>query len=81
MSLYDAARDKLIAAGRLYPAYETEDELEIKRGRARLLGKPPIYDRAALALTDAQKAAYDGRGPHAALALPARRPRRCSWTI
>ena len=66
ISLYDAARDRLIAAGRLYPAYETEDELEIKRGRARLLGKPPIYDRAALALTDAQKRAYEaeGRTPH-----------------
>ncbi len=66
MALYDAARDRLIAAGRLYPAYETEDELEIKRGRARLLGKPPIYDRAALALTPAQRAAYEaeGRKPH-----------------
>ena len=65
-ALYDAARDRLIAAGRLYPAYETEDELEIKRGRARLLGKPPIYDRAALALTEAQKRAYaaEGRKPH-----------------
>ena len=66
IALYDAARDRLIAAGRLYPAYESEDELEIKRGRARLLGKPPIYDRAALALTDAQKSAYaaEGRTPH-----------------
>jgi glutamyl-tRNA synthetase len=65
-ALYDAARDRLIASGRLYPAYETEEELEIKRGRARLLGKPPIYDRAALSLTDEQKRQYDaeGRRPH-----------------
>jgi glutamyl-tRNA synthetase len=65
-ALYDAARDRLIAAGRLYPAWETEEELEIKRGRARLLGRPPIYDRAALALTDEQKARYEaeGRRPH-----------------
>ncbi len=65
-ALYDAARDRLIAAGRLYPAWETEEELEIKRGRARLLGRPPVYDRAALALTDAQKARYEaeGRKPH-----------------
>ncbi|KKB81244.1 glutamyl-tRNA ligase [Devosia soli] len=65
-ALYDAARDKLIASGRLYPAYETEDELDRKRARARLLGKPPIYDRAALGLTDEQKAAYEaeGRKPH-----------------
>ena len=65
-ALYDAARDRLIASGRLYPAYETEEELEIKRGRARLLGKPPIYDRAALSLTDEQKRQYEaeGRRPH-----------------
>lgn len=65
-ALYDEARDKLIAAGRLYPAYETEDELDRKRARARLLGKPPIYDRAALSLTDEDKAKYEaeGRKPH-----------------
>ncbi len=65
-ALYDAARDRLIASGRLYPAYETEEELEIKRGRARLLGRPPIYDRAALTLTEEQKRAYEaeGRKPH-----------------
>lgn len=65
-ALYDAARDKLIASGRLYPAYETEDELDRKRARARALGRPPIYDRSALNLTDAQKATYEaeGRKPH-----------------
>jgi glutamyl-tRNA synthetase len=64
--LYDEARDRLIASKRLYPAYETEEELEIKRGRARLLGRPPIYDRAALELTEDQKRAYEaqGRKPH-----------------
>ena len=65
-ALYKEAKARLIASGRLYPAYETEEELEIKRGRARLLNKPPIYDRAALALTDQQKHAYEaqGRVPH-----------------
>jgi glutamyl-tRNA synthetase len=64
--LYGAARDRLIAAGRLYPCYETEDELDRKRARARLLGKPPIYDRAALALTDDDRARLEaeGRKPH-----------------
>ncbi|WP_055048441.1 glutamate--tRNA ligase [Devosia sp. A16] len=63
---YDAARDRLIADGRLYPAYETEEELDGKRARARLLGRPPVYDRAALNLTDEQKAKYEaeGRKPH-----------------
>jgi glutamyl-tRNA synthetase len=60
--LYDEARDRLIASKRLYPAYETEEELEIKRGRARLLGRPPIYDRAALELTEDQKRAYEAQG-------------------
>jgi len=65
-ALYEEAKARLIASGRLYPAYETEEELEIKRGRARLLNKPPIYDRAALALTEQQKHAYhaEGRVPH-----------------
>lgn len=65
-ALYDAARDRLIAMGRLYPCYETEDELERKRARARLLGKPPIYDRAALGLTQEDRARLEaeGRKPH-----------------
>lgn len=65
-ALYERARDRLIASGRLYPAYETEDELDRRRARARALGRPPIYDRAALELTPEQKAAYEaeGRRPH-----------------
>ncbi len=65
-ALHDNARDRLIASGRLYPAYETEEELELKRNRARLLGRPPIYDRAALNLTTEQKTKYEaeGRKPH-----------------
>ncbi|HHY48223.1 MAG TPA: glutamate--tRNA ligase [Alphaproteobacteria bacterium] len=65
-ALYDAARDRLIAAGRLYPAYETENELDRKRMRARARGLPPIYDRAALNLSPEQKRAYEaeGRKPH-----------------
>ncbi len=65
-ALYDAARDRLIASGRLYPAWETEEELEGKRARARLLGRPPVYDRSALNLTPEQQAKYEaeGRKPH-----------------
>jgi glutamyl-tRNA synthetase len=64
--VYDAARDKLLASGRLYPCYETEDELALKRKSALGRGLPPIYDRAALKLTDEQKRAYEaeGRKPH-----------------
>jgi len=65
-ALYDAARDRLIAEGRLYPCYETENELDRKRMRARAQGRPPIYDRAALSLTEEQKRQYqaEGRRPH-----------------
>lgn len=63
---YDLARDKLIADGRLYPCYETSDELALKRKSLLQRGKPPIYDRAALSLSEEQKAAYEaeGRLPH-----------------
>ncbi|MEO8882506.1 MAG: glutamate--tRNA ligase [Devosia sp.] len=66
LPLYDVARDRLIAAGRLYRAYEAEDELDRRRARARAMGKPPIYDRAALLLSDADHArlAAEGRKPH-----------------
>jgi glutamyl-tRNA synthetase len=63
---YDAARDRLIAAGRLYPCYETPEELEFKRKRLLAQGRPPVYDRAALRLDDAarRKLEDEGRRPH-----------------
>ena len=65
-ALYDEARDRLVAAGRLYPCYETADELDRRRKRARAMGKPPIYDRAALKLTaeDRARLEAEGRKPH-----------------
>ena len=63
---YEKAKEKLIADGLLYPCYETEDELDRKRKIQRAQGKPPVYDRAALSLTEADKAKYEaeGRKPH-----------------
>lgn len=63
---YDAARDKLIEAGRLYPCYETAEELDRKRKLQRARSLPPVYDRGALQLSDADKATLDaeGRKPH-----------------
>jgi glutamyl-tRNA synthetase len=57
---------KLQAAGRVYPCYETEVELERQRGLARAMKRPPIYDRSALKLTDEQRAKLEaeGRKPH-----------------
>ncbi len=64
--LYQAAAETLKAAGRLYPAYETAEELERRRKRQMAAHKPPVYDRAALALSDADRAALEaqGRKPH-----------------
>lgn len=50
------------ARGFVYPAYETPEELERKRKRQQARGLPPVYDRAALALTDAEKAAFEAEG-------------------
>ncbi|PHR59324.1 MAG: glutamate--tRNA ligase [Robiginitomaculum sp.] len=63
---YDAARDKLKAMGRIYPCYETSEELDRQRKILRAQSKPPIYDRSALELTKDQISAYEaeGRKPH-----------------
>lgn len=63
---YDVAFESLKAAGLLYPCYETGEELDYKRKRQLARKLPPVYDRAALKLTDAEKAAYEaeGRKPH-----------------
>ena len=63
---YEAAAEKLKAAGRLYACYETAEELDRRRKRQMAQHKPPVYDRAALALSDADKAKFEseGRKPH-----------------
>jgi glutamyl-tRNA synthetase len=66
MALYEAAAERLRALGRLYPAYETAEELDRRRKRQQALGRPPIYDRAALRLSETDRAALEaqGRRPH-----------------
>ena len=63
---YDAAFEKLKQAGRVYPAYETAQELELKRKVQLGRGLPPIYDRGALELTEEERAAKEAEGiaPH-----------------
>jgi len=65
-AFYAETAEKLKRAGRLYPAYETAAELERRRKLQMARGKPPVYDRAALALTDAERAELEdaGRKPH-----------------
>jgi glutamyl-tRNA synthetase len=63
---HEAAAEKLKASGRLYPAFETAAELDRRRKRQIAMKKPPVYDRAALKLTDAERAKLEGEGrrPH-----------------
>jgi len=61
---YADAAQKLRQMGRFYEAFETPTELDLKRKKQLNMGKPPVYDRAALALSADEKAALrDQRGP------------------
>ena len=73
--LYTEAAERLKAAGRLYPAYETPEELDRKRKRQQIRHLPPVYDRAALALSAAERSTLEaaGRRPHWRFLLERRR--------
>jgi glutamyl-tRNA synthetase len=66
LAAYEAALERLAAAGHAYRAYETPEELELKRRLLLGRGLPPVYDRAALALTPADHARFaaEGVAPH-----------------
>ena len=57
---------KLKESGRIYPCFETEEELSLKRKSLLSSGKPPIYDRSSLKLTkkDIEKNLNEGKKPH-----------------
>lgn len=59
---YAAAAERLKAAGRLYPCFESEEELNAKREQRIRRGQPPVYDRAMLRLTPEQRAAAEAGG-------------------
>ncbi len=52
---YAEAADKLREIGRFYECFETPTELELKRKKQLNMGKPPVYDRAALDLSEEEK--------------------------
>ena len=66
LARYEEVKKQMIESGRLYPCFETQEELEIRRKMQLSRGLPPVYDRAALKLTkeqiDANFAA--GKKPH-----------------
>ena len=52
---YAEAAADLRAKGRFYECFETPTELDLKRKKQRNMGKPPVYDRASLNLTEAER--------------------------
>lgn len=66
MARYDGVRDELKAKGLLYACYETAEELDFKRKRQMASGKPPVYDRTGLNLSDEQRKELEAEGctPH-----------------
>jgi glutamyl-tRNA synthetase len=65
-ALYEAKLEALKSAGRVYPCYESSEELDLRRKILLGRGLPPVYERTALSLTPDQIAAYEaeGRKPH-----------------
>ena len=76
---YAAAAERLKASGRLYPCFETEEELAFKRERRRREGRPPVYDREALRMTQEQvdRAIANGKQPYWRFLLSSR---SVGWT-
>lgn len=60
---YAAAADSLRAHGRFYECFETPVELDLKRKKLLAMGKPPVYDRSALALSEAERARLRAERP------------------
>ena len=66
LAKYEEAFASLQSSGRVYPCYETQQELELKRKIRLGRGLPPIYDRGALELSEEDRAAKEAQGivPH-----------------
>jgi len=76
LALYAAAAERLKASGHLYPCFESEEELRSKREQRLKQGKPPIYDRGALKITEEQfaRALANGKRPYWRFKLSGRQP-------
>lgn len=66
LARYRDVLERLKETGHVYAAYESAEELSLKRKAQLNAGRPPVYDRAALRLSDAQRAelAAAGHKPH-----------------
>ena len=81
LARYDAAAERLEASGRLYPCFESEEELNAKREMRAKRHLPPIYDRAMLKLTpsSAPRPRRAASGRIGASSCPAARPSGTTW--
>ena len=59
---YRAAAEDLKRAGRFYECFESPTELDLKRKKLLNMGRPPVYDRASLKLSEAEKDAFRAEG-------------------
>lgn len=64
--LYERHFTRLRDGGRVYPCYESSEELELRRKILLGRGLPPVYERTALGLSAADIARFEaeGRRPH-----------------
>ncbi len=76
---YNEAVETLKADGRLYPCYETGQELDLKRKVQLGQGKPPVYDRAGLNLSDGDITALEATGRKAHWRFKLELPARVEW--
>ncbi|MEM9416106.1 MAG: glutamate--tRNA ligase family protein, partial [Planctomycetota bacterium] len=69
---YEDAAEKMRGMERLYEAFETPTELDLKRKKQLNMGKPPVYDRAGLKQSEEERAAFEaeGRKAHWRFVLP-----------
>jgi len=63
---YESKIEKLKNEGRLYPCFESTEELSLKKKSLLSSGKPPIYDRSALSLNknEVKEKINSGLKPH-----------------
>ena len=63
---YNSKIDDLKSIGRLYPCFETAEELSLKKKSLLSAGKPPIYDRSSLFMSEDEinKKINSGLNPH-----------------
>ncbi len=66
LARYDEALAALVKSGRAYACFETQEELSLKRKAQLSSGRPPVYDRAGLKLSAAEREKFEkeGRRPH-----------------